>query len=133
MYADQMVVDYDVGSDREYFPVDGMTETKLVALTPSGGTHEYYALAEGEKASNSASKLGPPSLVRCFNRSVHETCLKVQPDGTMIASPVCGSRCYLWMLGSSRLPDPFQPRKHFSMNGQGNSQRCAFQLPCGHV
>ena len=64
--ADQMVVDYDVGSDQEYIPVDGMTETLLVALTPSGGSHAYYALAEGEKAANSASKLGPKVDVRGY-------------------------------------------------------------------
>jgi len=43
-----------------------MTPTLLVALTPSGGTHEYYALAEGEKAANSASKIGPKVDVRGY-------------------------------------------------------------------
>jgi hypothetical protein len=64
--ADQMVIDYDVGA-AEGFPIEGMTHTGLVALTPSGGSHEYYALAEGERANNSASKIGPKIDVRGFN------------------------------------------------------------------
>lgn len=48
---------------------------------------------------STASKLGPPSLVGCFNRWVQDSCLKVRPDGSTIASKVCGSRCYLWTMG----------------------------------
>ena len=67
--AGLLVIDYDPGSDRA--EVEGnigkFPATKLVAKTPRGGTHEYYALQPGELVANSANKLAPHVDVRSFH------------------------------------------------------------------
>lgn len=67
--AGMMVLDYDPGADRAELErhVGKLPQTKLVAATPRGGTHEYYALAEGEIVPNSASKLAAAVDVRSFH------------------------------------------------------------------
>lgn len=67
--AGMMVLDYDPGSDRAELErnVGKLPATKLIAETPRGGTHEYYALAQDEIVPNSASKLASAVDVRSFH------------------------------------------------------------------
>jgi hypothetical protein len=67
--AGMMVLDYDPGSDKAELErnVGKLPATKLIAETPRGGTHEYYALGDGEVVPNSASKLAQNVDVRSFH------------------------------------------------------------------
>ena len=68
--AGLLVLDYDPGSSREAVErnVGDLPESKLVARTPRGGLHEYYALApDDDPVANSASKVAPNVDVRSFH------------------------------------------------------------------
>ena len=62
-------IDIDPGGEIDLRPLN-MGMTNLVAKTPRGGQHWFYALADDEIVSPSASKLAPHVDVRSFNSYV---------------------------------------------------------------
>ena len=70
--AGMMALDLDPGHDLRKLKdaVGSLPDTLLRARTPRGGTHLYYALAEGEVVAASASKLAPHVDVRSFHSYV---------------------------------------------------------------
>ena len=70
--AGMVVLDLDPGHDLRELEdaVGSLPDTLLRARTPRGGTHLYYALAEGEVVAASASKLAPHVDVRSFHSYV---------------------------------------------------------------
>ena len=61
-----MVLDSDPGLDRAeaHRAMGGIPETKMKATTPRGGTHEWFALREGEEVRPSASRIAPKLDIR---------------------------------------------------------------------
>ena len=59
--ADMMVLDLDPGHDMKELEsnVGELPSTQLVAETPRGGKHLFFAISDGERVSASASKLAP--------------------------------------------------------------------------
>jgi hypothetical protein len=70
--AGMLALDFDPGSDRVALArqLGGLPETKLRSRTPRGGTHEFYALADGEVVPPSASKIAPHVDVRSYQSYV---------------------------------------------------------------
>ena len=70
--ANMMVLDLDPGHNMKELEtnVGKLPETSLLARTPRGGQHLYFALADGEIVALSASRLAPHVDVRSFHSYV---------------------------------------------------------------
>lgn len=70
--AGMMVLDLDPGHDLEELErnTNGLPDTQLIASTPRGGKHLYFALDEKEIVSPSTSKMANHVDVRSFNSYV---------------------------------------------------------------
>ena len=60
-----VAIDLDPGWSQSDLEKLELAETGMIAVTPRGGEHRYYALAEGESLPPSVSKVAPHVDVRC--------------------------------------------------------------------
>jgi hypothetical protein len=94
--AGMMVVDTDPGHNIEevHRAFEGLPDTKLMQLTPRGGDHRFYALAEGEQVALSGSKVAPHVDIRSHNSYV------------LLAPSVTEDGAYTWAHETTYPPQP---------------------------
>lgn len=112
--ANMMVVDLDTGHDLEEANriFEGLPVTLLKSRTPSGGEHLFYALNEGERVAQSASKLTPNVDIRSWHSYV-----LLPPSRTIDSYAATGKRrstagSYEWAHEADNWPVPMPKPAH---------------------